>query len=80
MKLIIVDTYPDNGKKRFEIDSIYMDRLIEILEDCIELPDRAAELLRAPAQNGVWICPECKAHNRDTISNCGFCDRPRFGG
>jgi len=56
MKLIITDTYPENGEKTFVIDSIYMDRLISFLDSGVPLPDRAAELLRAPVraeQNGA---------------------------
>ena len=72
MKLIITDTYPKNGEKTFVVDSIYMDRLLSILDGCKELPDRAAQLLRgavAPKQNG-----DTKA----IYTECGNCGVPRF--
>ncbi len=51
MLLIIGDTYPNNGKKIYTVDSIYMDRLITYLDGIVELPDPRSPTLRAPVKD-----------------------------
>lgn len=76
MKLIITDTYPDNGEKTFLVDSIYIDRLISFLDSGIPLPDTARSLTTCEAVTGQDTDkPDSAGEERSAIGpwTCGEC-------
>jgi len=71
---------PNETAAKLETFAGEVSRLAKFILGNASFLDSAAKLMSAPVQSGDWTCDKCKAVNRDGISNCSFCDTPRFGG